>query len=129
MQHMGSRDKAKREADRNQLNTLVGENVVRLSSLEGVDLEVYKSTVLPRLLEIIHNCKDPTSQQYIMDCIIQVFNDEYHIQTLDTLLEACMILHNGVDVKIILITLMDRISNPGEASEQNMDISKRAAVF
>lgn len=35
------------------------------------------------------NCKDELAQSYLMDCIIQVFPDEYHLQTLETLLGAC----------------------------------------
>jgi hypothetical protein len=35
------------------------------------------------------NCKDEIAQGYLMDCIIQVFPDEYHLQTLETLLAAC----------------------------------------
>ena len=34
------------------------------------------------------NCKDEIAQCYLMDCIIQVFPDEYHLQTLETLLGA-----------------------------------------
>lgn len=34
------------------------------------------------------NCKDEIAQYYLMDCIIQVFPDEYHLQTLETLLGA-----------------------------------------
>ena len=34
------------------------------------------------------NCKDELAQFYLMDCIIQVFPDEYHLQTLDVLLGA-----------------------------------------
>lgn len=35
------------------------------------------------------NCKDEIAQFYLMDCIIQVFPDEYHLQTLEILLDAC----------------------------------------
>ncbi len=35
------------------------------------------------------NCKDEIAQYYLMDCIIQVFPDEYHLLTLDALLGAC----------------------------------------
>ncbi|KAK1441602.1 hypothetical protein QVD17_07626 [Tagetes erecta] len=35
------------------------------------------------------NCKDELAQHYLMDCLIQVFLDEYHLQTLETLLGAC----------------------------------------
>ncbi len=111
MQHSGNRDKSKRESDRNDVNMLIGENIVRLSNLDGVDLEKYKSTVMPRLVDIIQNCKDPISQQYLMDCVIQVFTDNYHLHTLEKLLEACTSLSTNVDVKTILIALMDRLAN------------------
>lgn len=41
------------------------------------------------------NCKDELAQYYLMDCIIQVFPDEYHLQTLETLLGACPQLQVG----------------------------------
>lgn len=44
MQHQGhSRDREKREAERRELRILVGTNLVRLSQLEGVDLETYQT--------------------------------------------------------------------------------------
>ncbi|KAH9759181.1 vacuolar protein sorting-associated protein 35B [Citrus sinensis] len=46
-----------------------------------------------------------------MDCIIQVFPDEYHLQTLETLLGACPQLQPTVDIKTVLSRLMDRLSN------------------
>ena len=52
MQHQGkARHRKAREKQRQQLKILVGTNLVRLSSMEGVDLETYKSVVLPRVLE------------------------------------------------------------------------------
>ena len=46
-----------------------------------------------------------------MDSVIQVFTDEFHLNTLEQLLNACTDLHNSVDVKTIFITLMDRLAN------------------
>lgn len=44
LQHMGhTRDRVKREAERKELGTLVGTNLVRFSQLEGVDLKVYQT--------------------------------------------------------------------------------------
>lgn len=44
LQHMGhTRDRAKRDSERKELGTLVGTNLVRLSQLEGVDLEMYQT--------------------------------------------------------------------------------------
>ncbi|RYQ93570.1 hypothetical protein Ahy_B09g099838 isoform D [Arachis hypogaea] len=79
-------EKEKREKER------VGKNLHVLSQIEGVDLDMYKDIVLPRVLEQVVNCKDELAQFYLMDCIIQVFPDEYHLQTLDVLLGSCPLL-------------------------------------
>lgn len=112
MQYQGtSREKEKREKERNELRDLVGKNLHILSQIEGVDLDMYKDLVLPRVLEQVVNCKDELAQFYLMDCIIQVFSDEYHLQTLETLFSACPQLQPSVDVKTVLARLMDRLSN------------------
>ncbi|KAK4416868.1 Vacuolar protein sorting-associated protein 35A [Sesamum alatum] len=112
MQHQGpNREKEKREKERSELRDLVGKNLHVLSQIEGVDLEMYKKIVLPRVLEQVVNCKDELAQYYLMDCIIQVFPDEYHLQTLETLLNACPQLQPSVDVKTVLARLMERLSN------------------
>ncbi|KAL7204161.1 hypothetical protein ACSBR2_017265 [Camellia fascicularis] len=46
-----------------------------------------------------------------MDCIIQDFPDEYHLQTLETLLAAFPQLQSSVDIKTVLLRLMERLSN------------------
>ncbi|KAF2306288.1 hypothetical protein GH714_016296 [Hevea brasiliensis] len=74
MQHQGpAREKEKREKGRSELRDLVGKNLHVLSQIEGVDLDMYKDTVLPRVLEQVVNCKDELAQFYLMDCIIQSF--------------------------------------------------------
>ncbi|PWA86560.1 VPS35-A-like protein [Artemisia annua] len=117
MQHQGSaREKEKREKERNELRDLVGKNLHVLSQIEGIDLELYKDTVLPRVLEQIVNCKDDLAQYYLMDCIIQVFPDEYHLQTLETLLGAFPQLQPSVDIKTVLSGLMERLSSYAASS-------------
>ena len=76
----GSKEKSKRERERLDLKVTIGENVTRLSNLEGVTLENYKTKVLPKLLELVIEVfiilfkivasKDPISQGYLVDCII-----------------------------------------------------------
>lgn len=111
MQHQGpAREKEKREKERSELRDLVGKNLHVLSQIDGIDLDMYKDTVLPRVLEQVVNCKDEIAQHYLMDCIIQVFPDEYHLQTLEILLGACPQLQPTVDIMIILSQLMERLS-------------------
>ncbi|XP_050942334.1 vacuolar protein sorting-associated protein 35A-like isoform X2 [Cucumis melo] len=119
MQHQGpARDKEKREKERSELRDLVGKNLHILSQVEGVDLDMYKDIVLPRVLEQVVNCKDEIAQFYLMECIIQVFPDEYHLQTLDVLLGACPQLQPSVDIKTVLSQLMERLSNYAASSAE-----------
>ena len=47
MQHQGhSQDREKREQERQELRILVGTNLVRLSQLEGVNVERYKQVYI-----------------------------------------------------------------------------------
>ena len=128
MQHTGSaKDKTIREKERNDLRVTVGENIVRLSSLEGVSLEIYKETVLPRCLEVVLTSKDSIAQQYLIDCIIQAFPDEYHLNTLNDLLETTTQLQPTVDIKGIFINLLNRLSN--YAAEADLGIVSTVNIF
>jgi len=52
------------------------------------------------------------TQQYLLDCMIQGFPEEFHINTLPELLETCSKeLEKDVDMKLIFINLMERLSN------------------
>ena len=70
MQHGGpNRDRDRREKERQELRDLVGKNLLVLTQLEGMDLDLYQNTVLPRVLEQVINCKDEIAQPYLMDAI------------------------------------------------------------
>lgn len=111
LQNQGaSKDRKKREKERNDLRILVGTNLVRLSQLEGLDLHEYKTHVLPRVLEQVVLCKDTIAQTYLMDCTIQVFPDDFHLATLEPFLQACANLKEKVNVRAILEAMMDRLA-------------------
>ena len=83
------RDKTRRQKEREDLKMLIGENLMRISSLEGVNNNVYKESVLPKMLNLLKESKDATTQQYVLDCMIQGFPEEFHINTLPELLGTC----------------------------------------
>jgi vacuolar protein sorting-associated protein 35 len=59
MQHLSAnKDKEQREAERSELRVTVGENIIRLGNLEGLTYEMYRTVVLPKILDIIVICKD-----------------------------------------------------------------------
>ena len=73
MQHQGhSRERERRERERMELRILVGTNLVRLSQLEMVQVDMYSKLVLPGILEQVVSCRDAIAQEYLMECIIQV---------------------------------------------------------
>lgn len=118
MQHQGhSRDRERREREREELRILVGTNLVRLSQLESATLDLYRRLVLPGILEQVVSCRDAIAQEYLMECIIQVFPDEFHLQTLTPFLKSCAELQPGVNVKNIIISLMERLSAFSQRSE------------
>lgn len=111
MQYAGhTSDRKRREKYRAELKILVGTNLVRLSQLESASLEIYQKLILPGILEQVVSCRDPIAQEYLMECIIQVFPDEFHLQTLDPFLKSCVQLKRGVNIKSIVISLIDRLA-------------------
>jgi vacuolar protein sorting-associated protein 35 len=64
-QHQGqTRDREVRTKERQELQLLVGSNLVRLSQL--VDLDNYRQILRP-LLEQVVQCKDVLAQEYLLD--------------------------------------------------------------
>ncbi|KAF7552426.1 hypothetical protein G7046_g7420 [Stylonectria norvegica] len=118
LQHQGhSREREQRVRERKELQLLVGSNIVRLSQL--VDLETYKSGILAPLLEQVVQCRDVLAQEYLLEVITQVFPDEFHLHTLDQILGAVSRLNPHVNVKAIVIGLMDRLSEYAERDGPN----------
>ncbi|ESK84665.1 vacuolar protein sorting-associated protein 35 [Moniliophthora roreri MCA 2997] len=128
LQHQGhSRDREKREMERKELRILVGTNLVRLSQLDGVDLDMYQRIILPSILEQVVNCKDVIAQEYLMEVVIQVFTDEFHLHTLGPFLSATAQLHPKVNIKQIVIALIDRLAAYAarEAESEDPEETKR----
>lgn len=103
-------EKVLRDKERGDLKLLIGENISRLSSLEGLNLELYKGKILPKLIEIILDSKDILSQHYLMSCIIQAFPDDFNIQCMEDILKTATQLEENVDVKSLFVILMDKLA-------------------
>ncbi|KAI8168819.1 hypothetical protein K4K49_012832 [Colletotrichum sp. SAR 10_70] len=127
LQHQGhSREREQRTRERKELQLLVGSNIVRLSQL--VDLETYKSGILAPLLEQVVQCRDVLAQEYLLEVITQVFPDDFHLHTLDQFLGAVSRLNPHVNVKAIVIGLMDRLSDYAERESKDETEDDRAKV-
>jgi vacuolar protein sorting-associated protein 35 len=111
MQHQGpSLEREKREQERRELQLLVGSNLVRLSQLEEITLPIYRDTILPSIFDEIVSCHDVIAQEYLVDVIIQIFPDEFHLHCLDVYLQSFSKLENQVNVKVLVVNLINRFS-------------------
>ena len=129
MQHQGlQRDAGARTAERKEIRNLVGTNLVRISQLDNLTVETYCDKVLPEILTQIVNCRDPLAQTYLMESIIQVFPDEYHLDTMKPFLKAVGDLHTQVNVKNIVNALVDRLSNYATSNDGTLS-GKDGDVF
>ena len=69
LQHQGhSREREQRTKERQELQLLVGSNLVRLSQL--VDMESYQSVILQPLLEQVVQCRDVLAQEYLLEGLL-----------------------------------------------------------
>ncbi|KAJ1820578.1 retromer complex subunit Vps35 [Coemansia sp. RSA 2598] len=122
LQHQGlSKDKERREAERRDLRTLVGSNLLRLASLNGVPRSTYEEVVLPKLLNQVVSCRDTLAQEYLMEALVQAFSDEWHLATIGQLMEAISALGPKVSIKNIVIPLVDRIATYAARRREEME--------
>jgi vacuolar protein sorting-associated protein 35 len=122
-----SRDRPLREQERRELRILVGTNLVRLSQLEGIDLEMYKGQILPHILDQVIQCRDVLAQEYLMEVITQVFTDELHLRTLDQFLSATAKLSPSVNIKQIISAMIDRLADYAkrEADSEDPEVQRQ----
>jgi vacuolar protein sorting-associated protein 35 len=130
MQHIGpASGRKRREVERQELRDLVGKNLLALSQLEGVDLKLYRDVVLPRILEQVVNCKDELAQPYLLDVLIQVFPDEYHLATFPEVFSTMTMLRSNVRVGSILNALLGRLLSYAEETPEAKTEFEAANVF
>lgn len=119
LQHQGPlREREQRTKERKELQILIGSQLVRLSQIVDDNLTMYKDQILPMVLEQAIQCRDVVSQEYLLDAICQVFPDEFHLATLDILLDATTHLNPNVSINKIVLTLIERLNGHKDRQEQ-----------
>lgn len=121
---IGNNDNKQRE----ELKVLVGENITRLSSLNELTSEIYKKEIIPKLIRVIDESNDAMSQQYVIECIIHAFPDEYNIESMSEIFDSVVKMSKTVDVKSIFITIMEKISKYVDFIKSNNDKKKESEI-
>lgn len=120
--YLAARDKNRMEKERQDLRVLVTANLVRLSKLEGLTVSFYKKKALPQLLETATAIKDNISQQLFLENIIEIFPNEFHVQTLEIFLQGCGETVHTVDLKSIVLTLSNMLAHYLKENADNSDV-------
>jgi len=95
------------------------ENIQRISCL-NIDFEIYKKNVLPQLLEQLANCKNKIAQESILEAIINSFKEEFHLKTLNEILNACFIYGSDEDNKWAINILMEKLTSYGSSKSESI---------
>jgi vacuolar protein sorting-associated protein 35 len=76
-------------------------------------------------LDQVVSCRDVIAQEYLMEVITQVFPDDFHLRTLQPFLSATAQLHPKVNVKQIIISLIDRLAAFAAREAEDDDHTQR----
>lgn len=128
------REEAKAENDawklddhRFSLRLLLGAHLMEISRLEGLTTTLYAEVVLPDLLNLVPACEDAAGQAYLLQLIVEVFADVYHLDTLEKILSTCAQVHWSVDLKPLTQHLLRRLTSflADSRSGDGVEISPR----
>ncbi|GJD11542.1 Vacuolar protein sorting-associated protein 35 [Galdieria sulphuraria] len=129
MQYDANKERLKRDQERRQVETLVGLNISTLAHLSGLNVSLYSNVIFPTISQQICSCHDPIAQEYLADCVVQAFPDEYHLQTLSEFLTMCMKLIPGVSIRQVIGGLADRFAKFSNISLENRKLVEDCGTF
>lgn len=129
MQYDISKERIQRDQERRQVETLVGLNISTLAHLSGLSASLYSNVIFPAISQQICSCHDPMAQEFLADCVVQAFPDEFHLQTLSEFLRMCMKLIPGVSIRQVIGGLADRFAKFSNISEENRNLVQESETF
>jgi len=115
-----------RKDQRVEFSVLIGTNIQRISSLNGISIDNYSTIILPFLAKHVELCEDALSQDFILRSIIHAFPEEFHISTIDQLFTVFGKVEQGVKILAIVNQLLERFL---QYVGQLVDTQKSSAVF
>ena len=129
MQYLGhSKDSGKRVTERTHIRMLLGKNLVYMSELgdKKLTLEIYEYFILPEILKQAVGSKDKVAQDYLFECLIQVYNDNFHVATSDVFIKQLSSSVRVCDISTILPQFVERIQ---EQSLLDVKAGKNSAYY
>ncbi|EAY21402.1 hypothetical protein TVAG_198400 [Trichomonas vaginalis G3] len=115
-----------RKSQRKEFSVLIGTNIQRISSLNGITVDSYTNIILPFIAKHVELCEDAMAQDFILRSIIHAFPEEFHIATIDQLFTVIGKVEQGVQILEIVNQLLERFLL---LIGHHFDSTKSTAVF
>lgn len=112
MQYVGkTKEQSKRTQERIHIRMLLGKNLVYMSELgdKKLSIELYEYLILPEILKQAVGSKDKVAQDYLFECLIQVYNDNFHVATMETFIKQLSSSVRACEITQILPQFIERI--------------------
>ena len=96
--------------ERLDIKTLIKDVIEIISKLEGINIDLYEKEILPKLVDIVFMYDDYLSQEFILECIFNLFPENYNIKCLDFLLLTLSKLVQGVNIKKLFVNILEKMN-------------------
>lgn len=95
--------------ERLDVKHLIAENIIKIASMKGMSFDIYTKVVLPRMKDIIINCKDSISQHFLLECLVTSFPIKYSLMSVGKIVDIISKMVTEVDTKSLYILIMDKL--------------------
>ena len=109
--------------ERLDVRHLLGENIIKIASMKGMTFDIYTKVVLPRMKDIIINCKDSISQHFLLECLVTSFPIKYLLMSIEKIVDIIAQMVNEVDTKSLYILIMDKLLKYIKEEKISIDLS------
>ena len=109
--------------ERLDVKHLLGENIIKIASMKGMTFDIYTKVVLPRMKDIIINCKDSISQHFLLECLVTSFPIKYLLMSIEKIVDIIAQMVNEVDTKSLYILIMDKLVKYIKEEKISIDLS------
>ena len=109
--------------ERLDVKHLLGENIIKIASMKGMTFDIYTKVVLPRMKDIIINCKDSISQHFLLECLVTSFPIKYLLMSIEKIVDIIAQMVNEVDTKSLYILIMDKLLKYIKEEKISIDLS------
>ena len=109
--------------ERLDVKHLLGENIIKIASMKGMTFDIYTKVVLPRMKDIIINCKDSISQHFLLECLVTSFPIKYLLMSIEKIVDIIAQMVNEVDTKTLYILIMDKLLKYIKEEKISIDLS------